>query len=127
MDEIGLRYMEGSATFYFFVSIAPSTLGSEEFGLRLLSEHKVVAVPGVGYGRSCDGYLRVGIGTESMDRMKAALRAVKALIEATSPAGAQAAPALPAAQAALPGIRGLAVVAPHLPGAAPAEEGCAAD
>jgi len=105
MDEIGLRYMDGSTTFYFFVSIAPSTLGSEEFGLRLLSEHKVVAVPGVGYGKSCDRYLRVGIGTESMDRMKAALRAVKALIEATSPSEA-----LPAGQAALDGIRGLAVV-----------------
>ena len=38
----------------------------------------------MGYGKSCDGYIRVGIGTESMDRMKAALRAVKALIEATS-------------------------------------------
>jgi hypothetical protein len=25
-------------------------------------------VPGVGYGRSCDGYIRVSIGTEPMDR-----------------------------------------------------------
>ncbi len=111
MDEIGLRYMDGSATFYFFVSIAPSTLGSEEFGMRLLSEHKVVAVPGVGYGRSCDAYMRVGIGTESMDRMKAALRSIKALIEATSPAGA--ASSLPVTQSALDGIRGLTVAAPH--------------
>lgn len=87
MDEIGLRYMDGSATFYFFVSIAPSTLESEEFCLRLLRESKVVAVPGVGYGKSCDGHIRVGIGTESMDRMKAALRAVKALIDATAEFG----------------------------------------
>ena len=123
MDEIGLRYMDGSATFYFFVSIAPSTLGSEEFGMRLLSEHKVVAVPGVGYGRSCDGYMRVGIGTESMDRMKAALRAIKALIEATSPAGA---PAPPAAKGAIEGIRGLTVVAPRDADAVPAQEDCAA-
>ena len=90
MDEIGLRYMDGSATFYHFVSIAPSTLGSEEFGMRLLDEYGVVAVPGVGYGKSCDAYMRVGMGTESMDRMKAALRSIKALIEATSPAGAEA-------------------------------------
>lgn len=112
MDEIGLSHMGGSATFYFFVSIAPSTLGSEEFGMRLLSEHKVVAVPGVGYGKSCDGYMRVGIGTESMDRMKAALRSIKALIEATSPA-AGAAPVLPVTQAALDAIRGLTVVGPE--------------
>ncbi|HEX6373283.1 MAG TPA: pyridoxal phosphate-dependent aminotransferase [Longimicrobium sp.] len=122
MDEIGLHYMDGSATFYFFVSIAPSTLGSEEFGMRLLSEHKVVAVPGVGYGKSCDGYMRVGIGTESMDRMKGALRAFKALIEATSPARAKAAPVLPVTQAALDGIRGLTVVAPHCADPDAAEE-----
>jgi len=111
MDEIGLRYMDGSATFYFFVSIAPSTLKSEEFGMRLLSDHKVVAVPGVGYGKSCDGYMRVGIGTESMDRMKAALRSIKALIEATS------APDLPVTQAALDGIRGLTVASEDAPAA----------
>jgi aminotransferase len=105
MDEIGLRYMDGSATFYFFVSISPSTLGSEAFGMRLLSDHKVVAVPGVGYGKSCDGYMRVGIGTESMDRMKAALHAIKALIERTSPPEAEAAPALPVTQAYMRGIK----------------------
>ncbi|HEX6039386.1 pyridoxal phosphate-dependent aminotransferase [Longimicrobium sp.] len=101
MDEIGLTYMDGSATFYFFVSIAPSTLASEPFCLRLLHEEKVAAVPGVGYGRSCDGYIRVGVGTESMDRMKAALRTIKALIEATS---------APAPHPALDAIRGLKVV-----------------
>lgn len=122
MDEIGLRYMDGSATFYFFVSIAPSTLGSEEFGMRLLSEHKVVAVPGVGYGKSCDAYMRVGIGTESMDRMKAALRAFKSLIEATSPAEAAAAPS--PTRSVLDGIRGLTIVA-HDAETATAED-CAA-
>lgn len=122
MDGIGLDYMEGSATFYFFVSLGASSLGSEAFCLRLLSEHKVVAVPGVGYGRSCDGHVRVGIGTESMERMKGALRAIKALIEATSPAEA----VLPVTQAALDGIRGLKVVAPRGAEAEPVAEDCAA-
>lgn len=94
MDGIGLDYMDGSATFYFFVSLEGSSLGSEAFCMRLLSENKVVAVPGVGYGKSCDGYIRVGIGTESMDRMKAALRAIKALIQATQHSEAPAEPAL---------------------------------
>jgi aspartate aminotransferase/aminotransferase len=83
MDELGLRYMKGTGTFYFFVSIEASSLASEPFCTRLLSEKKVVAVPGVGYGRSCDGFVRVGVGTESMDRTKAALRAIKELIDAT--------------------------------------------
>ena len=126
MDGIGLGYMDGSATFYFFVSLGGSSLGSEAFCMRLLSENKVVAVPGVGYGQSCDGYIRVGIGTESMDRMKAALRAVKALIQATRRPEAAAEPALRATRAARDGIRGLTVVAPHGPEAALAAEGCAA-
>ncbi|MBB4636048.1 pyridoxal phosphate-dependent aminotransferase [Longimicrobium terrae] len=100
MDEIGLRHMDGSATFYFFVSLDGSTLGSEAFCMRLLSESRVVAVPGVGYGKSCDGHIRVGIGTESMDRMRAALRAIKALIDATQDPERAAEPASLAASAA---------------------------
>jgi aspartate aminotransferase/aminotransferase len=124
MDEIGLSYMPGTGTFYHFVRIAPSTLGSEEFGMRLLSEHNVVAVPGVGYGRSCDGYMRVGMGTESMDRMKAAMRAIKALIDATRPPGAEA---LPVTQAAIRDVRGLTVAPVQADaGAGPPAEGFAA-
>jgi aminotransferase len=127
MDEIGISYMDGSATFYFFVSIAPSSLGSEPFCMRLLHERKVVAVPGVGYGKSCDGHIRVGIGTESMDRMKAALRAIKALIDATRRPEAEA---LPVAQAAMRDVRGLTVSPVRADGeaadAAPAAEGFAA-
>lgn len=100
MDEIGLHHMDGSATFYFFVSLDGSTLGSEAFCMRLLAENRVVAVPGVGYGKSCDGHIRVGIGTESMERMRAALRAIKALIDATQDPERAAEPASLAASAA---------------------------
>ena len=31
MDQIGLTYLDGNATFYFFVSTGPSRLGSEDF------------------------------------------------------------------------------------------------
>ena len=103
MDEIGLRYKPGTATFYFFVSIHDSALGSEDFCMKLLKEKKVCAVPGGGYGESCDGFVRVGVGTESLERMKAALRAIKEMIDATrrpdtEPAGAE--PALAAAGSA---------------------------
>jgi aminotransferase len=84
MDEIGLERLPGEATFYFFVSIAPSKLTSDEFGMRLLREHKVCVVPGIGYGESCDRFVRVSMGTESMDRIKNALRTMKQLIDATA-------------------------------------------
>lgn len=84
MDEIGLRRLPGDATFYFFVSIAPTTLTSDEFCTRLLREHGVSVVPGIGYGKSCDRFVRVSVGTETMDRTRAALRTMKALIDQTS-------------------------------------------
>lgn len=84
MDEIGLRRLPGEATFYFFVSIAPSRLTSDQFCTRLLREHRVSVVPGIGYGRSCDQFVRVSVGTESMERMTHALRTIKQLIEQTA-------------------------------------------
>ncbi len=84
MTEIGLDRLPGDATFYFFVSIAPTRLTSDEFCTRLLDEHGVCVVPGIGYGKSCDRYVRVSVGTESMDRMRGALRTMKELVDATS-------------------------------------------
>ena len=62
LDQLGLEYLPGSATFYLFVSIADSTLSSEEFCTRLLTERHVCAVPGIGYGESCDGFIRISVG-----------------------------------------------------------------
>lgn len=84
MDACGLSHLPGDATFYFFVSIAPSTLSSEEFCTRLLTEHRVSTVPGIGYGGSCDRFIRVSIGTESMERTRRGIRLIGQLIEETS-------------------------------------------
>jgi aminotransferase len=84
MDRLGLRYLPGSATFYFFVEIAPSRLGSEEFCTRLLNEAHVSVVPGRGYGESCDSFVRVSVGTETMEDIEYGLRQLKALVDATS-------------------------------------------
>lgn len=84
LDQIGLTYLPGSATFYLFVSIAPSRLGSEEFCTRLLQEEHVSVVPGVGYGKSCDAFVRVSVGTASLEENQYGLRKIKELIEKTS-------------------------------------------
>jgi aspartate aminotransferase/aminotransferase len=83
MDEIGLKYMDGSATFYFFVSTEPSKLTSEEFCTRLLQEDLVSVVPGLGYGYSCDKFVRVSVGTAAMEDNKYGLDKIKELIEKT--------------------------------------------
>ena len=84
LDEIGLDRLPGDATFYFFVSIAPTKLGSEEFCTRLLREHHISVVPGIGYGKSCDQFIRVSVGTESWERVTHALRTIKAFIVQTA-------------------------------------------
>ncbi|HVO33756.1 MAG TPA: pyridoxal phosphate-dependent aminotransferase [Elusimicrobiota bacterium] len=79
----GLRAMPGNSTFYFFVSIEPSHLGSEEFCRRLLLEESVCLVPGIGYGASCDRYVRLSIGTATLDEIVRGIERMKSLIERT--------------------------------------------
>jgi aminotransferase len=84
LDELGLAYLPGTATFYFFVSIEPSRLTSKEFATRLLEEHHVSTIPGIGYGASTDSFVRVSIGTEDEPAIRDGLTALAALIRATS-------------------------------------------
>jgi aspartate aminotransferase/aminotransferase len=83
MKKIGLEFIPGTATFYFFVSILPSKLASEEFCTRLLLEDHVSTVPGLGYGQSCDHFIRVSIGTEPWDRTIRGIECIKNLIDKT--------------------------------------------
>lgn len=81
MDACGMSYLPGDSTFYLFVSIARSGASSEEFCTRLLSEHRVSTVPGIGYGRSCDGFVRVSVGTESPNRTRRGIGLIGRLVE----------------------------------------------
>jgi aminotransferase len=81
---IGLSALPGDATFYLFLSIAPSKLSSEDFATRLLQEHRVAVVPGSGYGKSCDAFVRASVGTEPLPRICAALERIKRLVDETS-------------------------------------------
>ena len=83
MKEIGLNALPGEATFYFFVSIAPTQLSSEEFCTKLLHEYFISTVPGIGYGKSCDKFIRVSVGTSTIDEIKRALKKIKTLIDST--------------------------------------------
>jgi aminotransferase len=84
MDEIGLKYLEGNSTFYFFVSIEPSVFCSEDFCTKLLFDEYISTVPGLGYGISCDKFIRVSVGTASMEDNKYGLRKIKELIDKTT-------------------------------------------
>ena len=84
MSSLYLEFLPGTTTFYFFVSISKSKLNSEEFCWKLLQEHHVSTVPGIGYGKSCDRFIRVSIGSESIERVKKGLKIIADLIFSTS-------------------------------------------
>ena len=84
MKKLSLTYLPGKATFYFFVSISSSKLNSNEFCSKLLNEYHISTVPGIGYGRSCDNFIRISVGSESIKRIKSALKNIRKLIVLTS-------------------------------------------
>jgi aspartate aminotransferase/aminotransferase len=97
LDDLGLRYLPGEGTFYLFVSIEGSRLSSEEFGSRLLVEDGVCVVPGIGYGKSCDHFIRVAVGTESLERIRTGLERIAALVRKTAVTPESVPHAVPAA------------------------------
>ena len=80
MDEIGLKRLKGNSTFYFMVSIDPFPGDVLDFALHLLLYNQVAVVPGFAYGDSVARFIRVGIGTESEERIHDALLMIKDLI-----------------------------------------------
>jgi aminotransferase len=83
MKSISLENLPGDTTFYFFTSIKNSKLTSEEFCSKLLSEFHISTVPGIGYGKSCDKFIRISVGSESTDRIKKGLEGIKKLLAKT--------------------------------------------
>jgi len=82
--KIGLEQLPGNSTFYLFIGISPSKLGSDDFCTRLLHERHICVVPGIGYGASCDKFVRVAVGTESLKDIEYALDSIKDFIIKTS-------------------------------------------
>ncbi len=80
MDELGLKRLHGSATFYFFVSIEGFPGTSTDLAKYLLLKKMIVVVPGIAYGDSTDRFIRVGIGAETEERIWEALQVIKAVI-----------------------------------------------
>ena len=83
MKSISLENLPGDTTFYFFTSIKNSKLTSEEFCSKLLRKFHISAVPGIGYGKSCDKFIRISVGSENIDRIKKGLEGIKKLLTET--------------------------------------------
>ena len=74
--DIGMSCFEPKGAFYAFPSIKSTSLSSEEFAEKLLTEEKVAVVPGSAFGECGEGYVRCCYATsledieEALSRMK---------------------------------------------------------
>jgi aspartate aminotransferase/aminotransferase len=87
ISEMGMHALPGASTFYFFLNLGDYPGTSIDFGTELLQEHGVSVVPGIAYGASVDRYVRVGVGTESEERIRVGLERMKEVIARTRPSG----------------------------------------
>lgn len=74
MTDIGLHFLPGNSTFYFFVKTDPYRGNVHDLALYLLLEKNICVVPGSAYGRTTSNFLRISIGAESEERIDHALQ-----------------------------------------------------
>ena len=82
MDRLGMHYLPGSGTFYFFVAIDNFPGTDMDLALALLVYHGVAVVPGSAYGTSTQRFVRLSVGTESDERIIEALGIIRSMTSA---------------------------------------------
>ena len=75
LNRLGLECPKPQGTFYVFPSIKNTGLSSVDFCQRLLKEQKVAVVPGVAFGKSGEGFVRISYAS-SMENLKEALNRI---------------------------------------------------
>jgi len=75
------NYMKGDTTFYFMINVKHFMKSAYFFAMYLLLKHQISVVPGIAYGKSCKDFIRVSIGSESLERTLSALNIIKSLIQ----------------------------------------------
>ena len=84
MNAIGLKYLSGSATFYYFININGFIGSDVDFSNLLLTKYNISVVPGSAYGKSTSKFIRISIGAETPSRIFKALQCIKSLIKINS-------------------------------------------
>lgn len=75
---LGLPYVRPAGTFYLFVDISakmPKYGNSLDVALKLLTEQKVVTIPGIAFGRNGEGHLRLSFAHEP-DRIEEGIKRI---------------------------------------------------
>lgn len=76
LNELGLSCHMPQGAFYAFPSIRTTGQTSMDFAQNLLKQQKVALVPGVAFGASCEGFVRISYAS-SYDNLKEAIVRIK--------------------------------------------------
>ncbi len=79
LNQIGLPTFEPRGAFYAFPKVSVTGLDDNAFSNRLLEEEHVAAVPGSGFGKGGEGFIRCSYAT-SYDKIEEALRRMERFI-----------------------------------------------
>ena len=74
LNEIGLTCHNPEGAFYVFPSIKSTGERSLDFAKNLLHKKKVALVPGVAFGKSCEGYVRMSYASSYQNLKEAIVR-----------------------------------------------------
>lgn len=80
LNSIGLTCHLPEGAFYAFPSIKKAGESSMDFAKNLLAEQKVALVPGVAFGKSCEGYVRISYAS-SYENLKEAIARMKVYLK----------------------------------------------
>ena len=72
-----------SGAFYAFIDISPTGFRSLEFAKKFLMTHETAVVPGITFGPSCDGFVRVAFTTDD-DSLRTGLTRLRSFIEGSN-------------------------------------------
>ncbi len=80
LNGVGLRCHMPQGAFYVFPSIASTGETSMAFAKNLLEQQKVALVPGVAFGASCEGHVRISYAS-SYDNLKEAIKRIQTYLK----------------------------------------------
>lgn len=80
LNDIGLDCHMPEGAFYVFPSIKNTGESSMDFAQNLLKKEKVALVPGVAFGKSCEGYIRISYAS-SYENLKEAVARINRYLE----------------------------------------------
>ena len=70
LDRLGIKYLSGDSTFYFFLDVKDYNIEAKSFCLELLKSENVAIIPGNAYGNNLKDFLRISFGVESLERIE---------------------------------------------------------